>query len=184
MAAAKKQPQGDDDADNGGSIVTPFLKEYADALEACRKAAQQTSTAQWQETYAAYTRQTREARESIAKTLRMLADRLDVTHLGEELEKELTSSKKGAEYLRERDTTWQSTTIAPLKEPVDRANALVENVIRQARLDEDRNPLIAKGLAARVRERVDRLARATWDDTAGTIEIRPGRGARDNAPNN
>ena len=153
--------------------IALFREEYAAALADAEVSAQHTATEGWQRLYASRRKADRDARRAVADSLRNLADRLEVRPLEEDEVKEFAQVK--AAYVEADDNAagFTNRTVFPVREPVNRCDALVTDHLFKATSEEERTPLHSMGLEESMRMAIASVPRPRWDDDLGRVEIVP-----------
>lgn len=150
-------------------LITRFKEEYATAILEAEVSAQHTSTEGWQRLYANQRKAERDERRRIAQDMRNVADRLESVGLDEDGEKEIGECKKASAALRDRAYAFETQTVNPVREPVDRCDKIINEARQAARVEEERTPLVNIGLEDLMKDAIAAVRRPRWDADLGRV---------------
>lgn len=163
--------------DNSGrrgkaDLIEKFREEYTDALSEARIQAEHTMTEGWRTLYTAERKLDRDERRKLGERLEQIGKWLSgKAWQGEEMEKEIGDIKKSAGILRERREHFDLTTVGPIKACVDACHEVVNEARAEARLLQDRTPLLNSELVERMQAATENVPRVEWDEEKGMVVI-------------
>jgi hypothetical protein len=174
-ATVTKQQQQQQEKPERLGLVEKFERDYAEALAAAHVSAEHTATEGWQALYREHRRQQREAARRHADSLRAYAEELQMAGSTEAMEKALNETKKALEALREAGAMFDRQTVEPVRKCVDDCDRVVRDAVSAAANEEERTPLINRGIEDEMKAAVARADRAKWDHETGIVRIEPAR---------
>lgn len=165
-AAAEKQAKAARE-----DVVGRFLEAYDVALEEARASAVTTETERWQRLYADHRDYLRKMYGENARALRDIADVFERGAMGEASEKELGEVKKASLALRELHMAFQTQAVAPVRKPVTDCENIISTARNIARDQEEKAPLVNRGLLEEMNNAIKTVARVRWDEERGRVVI-------------
>ncbi len=152
-------------------IIKQFQEEYTAAIADARISEEHTQTDGWQKLYGNERRDEQQTRRRLCGELEQAAERLQLVGSTEDDEKALAEIKKGMTAMRERRDSFDRTTVAPVKEPVDRCERVAEKFSSSAKYAEQNAPLHNVGLEHLMRDAIAGCPKASWNEDAGRVEL-------------
>jgi hypothetical protein len=151
--------------------IAEYQQKYSIDLERARQGAITTATAGWAANYAA---QTGGHASFIRAALKDIVDVCEqVKTFGESADFE-DAIKKAVKRLteeREGHAAWLNRAVQPYKSPVDACDILRQQAVNAAKDEEQRAPLISRGLVSAVEMLVAEWPVPTWNDETGAVTI-------------
>lgn len=156
-------------------LIQRFNEEYSTAMLDVEVSARHTETEGWQNLYANQRKLERERRRKLADDLRNISDRLELRQLVDEEIKEIADIKKAIGEDNDSNADFDSSTVDPVRRPVDHCNDIVNQALNAAKSDEERTPLINVGLEHMMKLAVAKFPTARWQQDRGIVEIVPAK---------
>lgn len=150
-------------------LIERFNAEYEAAMIDARRSAEHTATEGWLDLYRMRRESYQADRRRQAERLRALADTLESAGLDEDGEKAIGEVKKECCEMREAMDHWRLLTVGPVREPVDRLEAIIRQARAQAHRDEADAPLVNVGLVELMNMAIKEVHKATWNDETGRV---------------
>lgn len=170
-AATMKREQQGEGKKAAASLIQEFEHEYTQAHLDALKSMETTRQDAWQAMYAEETKTQRDTARGIGDVLAGIAKRFVENFATEDDEKELGEQKKLAAEARIRRMTFFANTVQPIREPVDQCRKIIGNYRGKAAREEERAPLVFKGLQDALEESIKSMPGVKWDDKAGRVLV-------------
>lgn len=172
-AKSGDEPKTEERPKTAAKLIEKFEKQHAKLIEKCRISAEHTATAGWKKLYGDHQESVKKAAESLANRLASLSRSVRDGQLDKEVAKALSDAKKDLEALAERQDSFDTETVKPVRDPVDKVRDLVLEAERAASFQSSDEGMFApRDLVSKMRNAIAGWPSATWDAATGTVTVK------------